>query len=40
MRKRDSEAQETLDRGLAALSDEFTDILLEHARTGNVVAAI
>ena len=36
MRRRDAEAQEALDRGRAAL----TDILLEHARTGNIVAAI
>ncbi len=40
MRRRDPEAQEALDRGRAALGDELTDILLEHARTGNVVAAI
>lgn len=40
LRRRDSEAQEALDRGRAALGDELTDILLEHARGGVTVAAI
>jgi hypothetical protein len=40
VRKRQPEVQDALDRGRAALSDELTDILLRHARKGNVVAAI
>ncbi len=40
LRRRDPEAQEALDRGRAALGDELTDILLEHARKGITVAAI
>ena len=40
LRRRDPEAQEALERGRAALGDELTDILLEHARKGVTVAAI
>ncbi len=40
MRRRDTEAQEALERGRAALGDELTDILLQHARRGITVAAI
>lgn len=40
LRRRDPEAQEALERGRAALGDELTDILLEHARKGMTVAAI
>ena len=40
LRRDDGEAQEALDRGRAALGDELTDILLEHARSGMTVAAI
>lgn len=40
IRRRQPEVQEALDRGRAALSDELTHILMQHARDGNVVAAI
>lgn len=40
LRRRDPEAQEALERGRAALGDELTDILLEHARKGMTIAAI
>lgn len=40
IRARDPRAQEMLDLGRAALSTELSDILLNHARQGNVVSAI
>lgn len=40
MRHRVAEVDEASERGLAALSDELTHLLLAQARNGNVVAAI
>jgi len=40
IRKRQPEVEEALARGRAALEDELSDILMTHARDGNVVAAI
>ena len=40
IRKRQPEVDEALARGRAMLEDELTDILMTHAREGNVVAAI
>lgn len=39
-RKRQPEVDEAWERGIAGLADELTHILLQHARKGNVVAAI
>lgn len=40
IRKRQPEVDEALAQGRAALEDELSDILMTHARNGNVVAAI
>ncbi|MBS0254012.1 MAG: hypothetical protein JSS36_02080 [Proteobacteria bacterium] len=40
MRRRIAEVDEAFERGLAALGDELTHLLLSQARGGNVVAAI
>lgn len=40
MRKRQPEVEEAFIRGQAALGDEISSILMQHAREGNVVAAI
>jgi predicted DNA-binding protein (UPF0251 family) len=40
VRQRQPEVEEALQAGRALLEDELTDILLTHARQGNVVAAI
>lgn len=40
MRRRVPEVDEAFERGLAALGDELTHLLLAQARNGNVVAAI
>src|SRR6266545_2483880 len=40
VRQRQPEVDEALQAGRALLEDELTDILLTHARQGNVIAAI
>jgi hypothetical protein len=40
IRDRDPEVEEAWEKGHAALADELTHILLEHARDGNIIAAI
>lgn len=40
VRKRQPEVQEALDAGRSALGTELTDILMTHARQGNIIAAI
>lgn len=40
IRKRQPEVQEAVDAGRAGLATELNDILMSHARNGNVVAAI
>ena len=40
IRKRQPEVDEALARGRASMEDELSDILMSHAREGNVTAAI